>query len=176
MSQTCLLLGPFRSHFTICLFPCAPMETWIGWHLMKICESIDAHRREKNMQKRTWRKKWHWGKPFIHALSTSDMWGLAHYCRACWERMFVPLKLLWVRGVDTHTAPSSATARLQCLRHGVGVATRLRAGRSVVRIPAAEMNFFLFPKVQTGSRALRDFANAPKKWWRPRPFYKCSIL
>ena len=104
------------------------------------------------------------------------MWGLAHYCRTCWRRMFVPLKasmrqgrwhtyrlLLLLVGYSSCKSYSRSVLRNQALlRHGVGIVTRRRAGRSVIRIPTAERHFSLFPKVQTGSRAFSDFANAPK--------------
>jgi hypothetical protein len=83
--------------------------------------------------------------------------------------------LLLLLGCSAYKSSRSSVFRNQALlRHGVGIVTKLRAGRPVVRIPTAEGNFSLFPTVQTGSRVFRDFANAPKKRWRPRPFYKCG--
>jgi hypothetical protein len=172
MSQRCPLLGPFRSHFTICLFPWAPMETWICWHLMKISESIDAHRREKNMQKRTWRKNDTEGShSFPHSTPPiCEVWhiiaervGNECLCHSSFYESealtHTQRFLLLLLGYSAYKSYRSSILRNQALlRHGVGIMTTLRAGRSVARIPTADMNFSLFPKVPTVSRAFRDFA------------------
>ena len=159
------------------------MKTWIYWHLMKISESIDAHRREKNMQKSTWRKNDTKGS---HSFTQSappicEVWHIiagrvGNECLC--HSSFYESEALTHTHTHTHTALSIATTRLQCPQiiqelhspepstfppRSRYIMTRLRAGRSVVRIPTAERNFSLFPNVQTGSGAFRDFANAPKR-------------
>jgi len=159
-SQRCPLLGPFRSHFTICLFPRAPMETWISWHLMKISASIDAHGREKNMQKRTWRKNDTEGShSFTHsAPRIYKVWhiiaGRVENECLCHSSFYESVALTYTQrlpllllGYSAYNSSRSSVLRNQALlRHGVSIVTRFRAGRSVVRIPTAEKIFFSFPK------------------------------
>ena len=163
------------------------METWISWHLMKISASIDAHRREKNTQKRTWRKNDTEGShSFTHsAPRICKVWHIiagrvGNEC-LCHSSLYESealthtqrLLLLLHGGYSAYKSSRSSLLRNQALlRHAVGIVTRLRAGRSVVRIPTAERNYYLFPKVPTVSRAFRDFAHAPKKRWRTRPLYQ----
>jgi hypothetical protein len=173
------------------------MEMWISWHLMKISERIDAHRTETNMQKRTWRKNDTEGShSFTHSAPPICevwhiiAWRVGNECLC--HSSFYESEALTHTHTHTHThtqrllllllgysayksSRSSVLPNHALLRHAVRIVTRLRAGRSVLRIPTAERNFSLFRNVQTGSRAFRDFPKAPKKRLRPRPFYKCGM-